>query len=285
MNSPYDMAFPFGAAAVAGEGPPAEPGGPPAAPGPPAIPAQPKTYRELFSDASNSPAPDRLTHYLQGYRFTNGGAGPVPAPATLRDQTVVLSDRQPMAFLCLTGGPGGAREVTVVHRLMKYMDMPGEPESGFHDRVLGITGDIMPHQYPIVDVPSALFHLIGTPVRVPTNDGMVALIPTWVDPTVPLGPYTEADPETEVVRPRNIQIVPGYYAALLVHRRGVTAKTAFQELHVAMQARRETEACQDVFTWLKAACTARGGEGCRTPSRRCTSNSHRCTCHRMSTAT
>ncbi|KAI2491966.1 hypothetical protein MHU86_22586 [Fragilaria crotonensis] len=139
--------------------------------------------------------------------------------------------------------------------------MPGEPESGFHDRVIGITGDIMPHQYPIVDVPSALFHLIGTPVRVPTNDGMVALIPTWVDPTVPLGPYTEVDPETEVVRPRNIQIVPGYYAALLVHRRGVTAKTAFQELHGAMQARWETEACQELLTWLKAACTARGGEG------------------------
>jgi hypothetical protein len=107
----HDMALPLGAAGIAGGGPPAEPGGPPAAPAPPALPAQPKTYRELVSAASNSPARDHLTHYLQGYRFTDGGAGPVPAPASLRDQTVVLSDRQPMAFLCLTG--------TVVHRLMK----------------------------------------------------------------------------------------------------------------------------------------------------------------------
>ena len=257
------MALPPAAAGIpADAGPPAGAEGPPAAPVPPAMPLQPTTYRELFCDAANSPAPDRLAQYLRGYRFVDGGAGPVPAPATLRDQTVVLSDRQPMAFLCLSGGPGGAREVTVVHRLMKYMDMPGEPESGFHDRVLGINGDIMPHQYPIVDVPkNTLFHLSGTPVRVPTTDGMVALMPTWGDHTIPLGPYTEEDPETEVVRPRNIQIVPGVYAALLVHRHGVTAKMAFQELHGAMQARQEVEACQDVLSWLKAACTARGGEG------------------------
>ncbi len=63
------------------------------------------------------------------------------------------------------------------------------------------------------------------------------------------------------MRPKNIQIVPCYYAALLVHRRGITAKTAFQELYGAKQARREVEACQDVLTWLRVACTARGGEG------------------------
>jgi hypothetical protein len=68
---------------------------------------QPQTYRELFSDEANSPAPERIGQYLQGYRFTDRGAGPVPVPAVLRDQTAVLSNRQPMAFLCLTAGPGG----------------------------------------------------------------------------------------------------------------------------------------------------------------------------------
>ncbi|KAI2490266.1 hypothetical protein MHU86_24316 [Fragilaria crotonensis] len=48
---------------------------------------------------------------------------------------------------------------------------------------------------------------------------------------------------------------------MLVHRRGVTAKEAYQELYGAMQARNEVAVCQDVLTWLKAACTARGGEG------------------------
>ena len=95
--------------------------------------------------------------------------------------------------------------------------MPGEEVSGFHDRVLGLLGDIRPHQYPAVEVPSTAFHLVGTPVRVPTTAAMGALIPAWADPSVPLGPFVKADPETEVVRPRHIQLVPGYYAALLIH--------------------------------------------------------------------
>ena len=193
---------------------------------------------------------------MQGYRFDGG-----PTPAALRDQTVHMSDRQPMAFLCLVTGAGGVNEVGVLHRLMRYMDMPGEPESGYHDQVLGLLGDIMPHQYPAVEVPGTTFHLVGAPVRVPTTAGMAVLLPTWNHPHVPLGPYTDEDPETEVVRPRHVQIIPGYYAALLVHRRGVSAKVAYQEVHGAMQARGELDMCQDVLTWLKAACTARGGLG------------------------
>lgn len=218
----------------------------------------PKTYRELLSDEANSPSPDRLANYLHGYRFDGGG---IPAPATLRDQTVTLSDRQPMTFLGLVQGPFGTPEVAIIHRLMRYMDMPGEEASGFHDRVLGLIGDIMPHQYPTVDVPNTAYHLVGTPVRVPTTEAMSALLPAWEDPNIPLGPYTEADPETEVVRPRHVQLVPGYYAALIIHRRGVSAKLAFQELYGAMQARGEVERCQDIVIWLKAACTARGGGG------------------------
>ncbi|KAI2506962.1 hypothetical protein MHU86_7459 [Fragilaria crotonensis] len=166
-----------------------------------------------------------------------------------------------MAFLCLVAGPGGHHEVSIVHRLMRYMDMPGEEESGFNDKVLGLLGDILPYQYPTVEVPNSAFHLVGTPVRVPTTAGMLTLVPAWEDTTVPLGPFTEADPETEVVRPRNVQLVPGYYAALLVHRRGVSAKVAFQELHGAMHAQNELPSCQDILAWLKAACTARGGGG------------------------
>ena len=221
--------------------------------------ALPTTYRELLSDESNSPARDRLASYLHGYRFE--GAAPLPVPAALKDQTVVLSDRQPMTFLCLVVGPGGTPEVSVLHRMMRYMDMPGEEVSGYHDRVLGLLGDIMPHQYPAIEVPGSVFHLVGAPVRVPSTAALVAHIPAWIDPTVPLGPYTEEDPETEVVRPRHIQLVPGYYAAMLIHRRGLSAKVAFQEIHGAMQARDEVGACQDVITWLKAACTARGGGG------------------------
>ena len=244
---------------------PAAPGGgaleapvAPAAPVPPVPAGIPSNYRELLSNEANSPTREMLANYLQGYRF-EGGA--VPVPAALRDQTVVLSDRQPMAFLCLITGPNGFPEVSVLHRMMRYMDMPGEEDSGFHDRYLGLLGDIRPHQYPIVEVPTTVYHLVGTPVRVPTTAAMVAHLATWADPNVPLGPFTDVDPETEVARPRNTQIIPGYYAALLIHRRGVSAKVAYQEIQGAMQARDELDLCRDVLTWLKAACTARGGGG------------------------
>ena len=91
-----------------------------------------------MSDESNSPSPDWVANFLQGYRFD--GAGGIPTPAALRDQTViVLSDTQPIAFICLTPGASGLPEVAILHRLMRYTDMPGgEEASGFHDRrVLG----------------------------------------------------------------------------------------------------------------------------------------------------
>lgn len=238
---------------------------PPAAGVPPAAPvavALPRTYRELYIDASSNPVLNRTVGYIAGYRFADPTGAAVPTPATLRDQTVALCDRQPMPFLALVTGVGNRSEVVVIHRLMRYMDAPGEDPTGFHDVVVGLRGDILPHQYPAVEVPSTAFHLVGNAVRVPTTGGMTAGLPTWDDTATPvLGPYTEDDPDTEVVRPRHTQILPGRYAAILIHRQRVRPKVAYQELVGAMEANNELEACSDVVTWLKAACTARGGGG------------------------
>jgi hypothetical protein len=119
----------------------------------------------------------------------------------------------------------------------------------------------MLHQYPAVDVPNSTFHLVGAPVRVPTVAAMEALIPTWTDPRVPLGPFTDEDPETEVIRPRNTQLIPGKYAAIIIHRRRVRAKVAYQEIVGAIRADESLERCGDIVSWLRAACTARGGGG------------------------
>jgi hypothetical protein len=253
MAHPLQPEIPVGAGVPDPPVAPAAPGGPPAA----AV-VRPSTYRELLSNEVYSPARERLVSYFQGYRF-EGGA--LPVPTALREQTVVLSDRQPMTFLCLVAGHTGFPEVSILHHMMRYMDMPGEDASGFHGRYLGLLGDIMPHQYPTVEIPSTVFHLVGTPVRVPTTGAMMAHIPAWNDPNVPLGPFPEDAPETEVVRPRNTQLLPGYYGTLLIHRRGLSAKVAYQELYGAMQARNGVDLCRDFLIWLKAACTARGGGG------------------------
>ena len=188
---------------------------------PPVLPPTPppRFYRELYGDDRNNPPADRIARYMAGYRFmAEPGGAAVPTPAALRDQTIILSDRQPMAFLALITDQGGRYEVVVLHRMMRYMDSPGDDPSGYHDQVLGLLGDIMPHQYPVVEVSGNAFHLVGMPTRVPTVAAMAALIPTWEDTTPTLGPYKEEAGETEVVRPRHIQIIPGRYAAILVHR-------------------------------------------------------------------
>ena len=65
---------------------------------------------------------------------------------------------------------------------------------------------------------------------------MEAHVPTWADPRVALDPFTEEDPETEVVRPRNTQLIPGHYASIIIHRRRVNAKQTYQEVVGAIRA-------------------------------------------------
>ncbi|KAI2491521.1 hypothetical protein MHU86_23049 [Fragilaria crotonensis] len=166
-----------------------------------------------------------------------------------------------MTFLCLVPGTDGFGEVTILHRFVRYLDAPGDDPSGYNDKVLGLLGDILPHQYPVVEIPNTAFHLVGAPVRVPTIGAMNALMATWGDPLTALGPYTDQDPETEVVRPRNLQLVPARLASLIVHRHRVRAKHAYQELVGAIQAEGAVEPYSDVIVWLRAACTARGGGG------------------------
>lgn len=139
--------------------------------------------------------------------------------------------------------------------------MPREEEPGHHDTVLGLVVDIFPHQYPTVEVQGTVFHLIGNPARLLTTAAMVTNLPAWEDPPTPHGPYIETDPVPEVVHPRNVQLIPGYYAALLLNRRGVSATGAFQEIHGTMLARKEVGLFGGVLAWLKAAANDRGEGG------------------------
>lgn len=242
---------------------------PPAVAAPDAAPAGPvaaaviTTYRQLFSDATRDAVFGNPGAYLAGYRFTDQ-AGAVPIPATLRDQTSQLCDHQPMAFLCLIARhDGAANEVRILHRFMRYLELPGERATGFHDRVLELMGDIRPHQYPAVEVPVSILHLATTQVRVPTAAAMDGLLlATWPVDVPALGPYLEdGDIATELVRPRNIQLFPSRYAVLLVDRDGESSRQAYVEIAGAIRGDDNDVPCADVLTWLRAACTCRGGEG------------------------
>ena len=233
---------------------------------PPVVPlpaiVAPTTYRELMSDVTRDAVAANPGAYLAGYRYADPGGGAIPVPATLRDQTILWCDRQPMAFMCLVPRPDGVPEVRILHRLMRYLDLPGERPTGYHDRVLALLGDVRPNQYPVVEVPPTAFHLAGVGgVRVPTALAMDGIMADWVLDDQNLGPYPEGDPNAVFVRPRHVQLLPTRYAALLVHRDGLSPKGAYAELAGAIHADGNAEACADVLTWLRTACTSRGGGG------------------------
>ena len=99
---------------------------PPAPPAPLVVPAAaaPTSYREVFADSTRDAVFGRPAEYLADYRFVNVGGQAVPTPAVLRDQTVFLCDRQPMAFLCLVARLDDVMEVRILLRLvMQYLDV------------------------------------------------------------------------------------------------------------------------------------------------------------------
>lgn len=70
---------------------PVEPVAPAMDPVPPVapVPVQPRTYRELLSDETNSPTQERLANFLQAYRF-EGGVVPTPSDATGANRDTLL---------------------------------------------------------------------------------------------------------------------------------------------------------------------------------------------------
>ena len=58
-----------------------------------------------------------------------------------------------------------------------------------------------------------------------------------------------------------MQVIPTKCAATLVPRDGVSPAVAYWELFGMLEADGTLEASADVLTWLRVACTARGGAG------------------------
>lgn len=226
----------------------------------PAPGGDPVSYRRIYADPVNDPVSAAPEGYLAGYRFL--GEDP-PTSVTLRELTLHMGERRPVAFLALAD-QGGSPKVHVLHRLMKFYDLPGERPSGFNDRVLALLGDIGLARFPIVEVPGLAFHITNHPTWVLNLEQMEAAVAEEGegDDYTNLGPYDEDTPETEVVAPRHLQLIPNKYAALLLnHPDGVPPRQAHRMLASALAADDNLLACRDVLMWTRAACTARGGDG------------------------
>ena len=224
--------------------------------------ATPGNYRELYSAAGFQAGEPAVNTLLPSYRFTEvAGGGERPTPASLREQTFAFSDRRPMSFICLARTTGALTEIRVLHRMMRYFELPGGGGGGVVDLSMGLLGDVRAAQIPVVEVDNTVFSLVtGAGVRVPTMAVMADHLEA-APPDTFLGPYAPEAADTELIRCRVTQVLPIKYAATLVHRDGVSPATAYQELHGMFAADGVLETCADVLAWLRVACTARGGVG------------------------
>lgn len=204
----------------------------------------------------------------QWFRVTGSVSHPkggvAPTPATLLTQTLTLTNRQPVAFMSLVVGREGQAVVRILHRLMQYYELPGTgDEADFNDKTLGLLGDIRQAQCPVVEVAANSFYLVGgNGVRVPTEVTMLGAIearePAQQNEPM-MGPFLADDEGTEMVKPQHIQqVLSKKYAAILVHRDGVSPQQAYRELRGALEADEMLIPCADVLSWLRVACTARG---------------------------
>ena len=130
-------------------------------PPPAADERSPNTYRELYSAATfqtGEPDPARL---LASYRFTEAaGGGERPTPAALKEQMFAFSERRPMAFLCLARTIGTSVEVRILHRMMRYFELPDGGGGAATDLSMGLLGDVRAAQMPAVEVDNSMFSLM-----------------------------------------------------------------------------------------------------------------------------
>lgn len=196
---------------------------------PPEVEQQPSCYRELYSLGSYQVGGPEPTRLIASYRFTEApGGSERPTPASLVEQTFAFSKRRSMTFLCLLRTSGMGVEVRILHRMIRYLELPaGANGGGIVDLSMGLLGNISAAQTPAaVAVDNTHFSLIGNAgVRVPT----VATMRDHIDTAPPgghLGPFGPEVPGTEVVCPRITQVIPCKYAAALVHRKGVSKNSS-----------------------------------------------------------
>ena len=168
-----------------------------------------------------------------------------------------------MAFLCLARTTANALAVCILHRIMmRYFELLSRGGGAATDLSMGLLGDVRAAQIPTAEVDNSLSLLVGAGggVHLPTSavmiDQLLAALPgSYLEPCGP------EDPDTEVVRPRMTQVLSAKYAASLVGQDGISPAMAYRELLGMVAADQALEASSDVLTWLRVACTARGGAG------------------------
>ena len=175
--------------------------------------------------------------------------------ATLLTRVLASGHSVPKVFLSLVEHGGTYRSV-LVHRLTLYANHPYEP-SPWDNLVLGFGGDVLPGNHiELLRFPGNAFEVKGAQV-VPTVAGMHALLAATPTATS-VGPFHDIDPDTQIIRSRNVLPVPPAYINIILNKT-LTPRELWDQLGGAIIADGREEECILLVQWMLMALTRRPG--------------------------
>ena len=133
--------------------------------------------------------------------------------ATLPECVLVSGHSGPKVFLSLVEH-GAIYWSVSVHRLTLYANHPYKP-SAWDNLVLGFRGDVLPGNHiELLRFPGNVFEVTGAQV-VPTVAGMHTLLAAARTVTS-VSPFHDGDPDTQIIRSRNVLLVPPAYINIIL---------------------------------------------------------------------
>jgi hypothetical protein len=214
--------------------------------------ANPTTYAQRFLAL-----PDKLNGDYAQFMDSYGPEGD-HSPATLRDQAIMAGQDVPKVFVYLDG-TGIKPVIRNLHRPTRYAPSLGVTTPWDGD-VFAFLGDVGPgNAITMVKWPANAF-VRTNQSRVPVLGAFAAEVAALTGhgqigpPRHCIGPYTEEDATTELVRTRRMIPVPPAYAALVINR--VFSPAAFwtQVIGQVFADQRQL-ACNTLVNWARVACT------------------------------
>ena len=185
------------------------------------------------------------------------------APATPPEQVRmgVVNARQyghPTALL-VAHEVNGVVALHVYVQLSMYTPQLGQPASQWDNQFFAIKGELVHNRPTIVAWGNNYFH--QTPQhRVPTIAAITAALAGDPDATE-LGPFTDADADTEVIRTRGCMFVPPPYVRQFLITGSLTPREAWEQVGTQVVADGNEVACKPLLDFLRGALTVPQGNG------------------------
>jgi hypothetical protein len=163
-------------------------------------------YRDYFTSPENDPFNDSYAEVLEPYRVPLANNN-VLTSAQVRDLAINCHPQgMPTAFLLLH--PDNRLHVYI--QLVKFYTRMGRDPTDWDDQCYIQKGELVHNQSIMVEWDDAYFHQVNAQIRVPTAAVIDTTLAGDVNATI-LGPFTQADADTELIRVRRCCYVPPKY--------------------------------------------------------------------------